>query len=228
MRESVKSLRIPRFRRLTSVQLLAALALLFFFFPFVEEVKGGDIIVSLLLSLVLLCAVLAVADRKRALVIAVALAVPAIAGRWISHFRPDLVPPPVFLTAGLVLIAFVVANLLRFVLRAPSVNVEVLCASISAFLMLGLLWTVAYWLVDQLDPGAFAFNTNEGRQSISGFNAFYFSFVTLSTVGYGDITPVSKVARMLAAMEAMTGLLYVAVLIARLVALYSSPKSDDS
>ncbi len=228
MRECVKSLRIPRFRRFTSVQLLAALALLFFFFPFVEEVKGGDIIVSILLSLVLLCSVLAVADRKRVLVIAVALAVPAIAGRWISHFRPDLVPPPVFLTAGLVLIAFVVANLLRFVLRAPSVNVEVLCASISAFLMLGLLWTVAYWLVDQLDPGAFAFNTNEGRQSISGFNAFYFSFVTLSTVGYGDITPVSKVARMLAAMEAMTGLLYVAVLIARLVALYSSPKSDDS
>jgi hypothetical protein len=92
--------------------------------------------------------------------------------------------------------------------------------------MLGLLWTVAYWLVDQLTPGAFAFNGNAERQSIRGFNAFYFSFVTLSTVGYGDITPVSKVARMLAAMEAITGLLYVAVLIARLVALYSSPKSE--
>jgi Ion channel len=220
-------LRMPRFRRFTNVQLLIVLALLFFFFPFVEEVKGGDIIVSVLLSLVLLCAVLAVADRKRVLVIAVVLAIPAIAGRWISHFRPDLVPPPVFLTAGLVLIAFVVANLLRFVLRAPSVNVEVLCASISAYLMLGLMWTVAYWLVDQLTPGgAFSFNTNAGRQSMHGFNAFYFSFVTLSTVGYGDITPVSKVARMLAAMEAMTGLLYVAVLIARLVALYSSPKSE--
>ncbi len=63
---------------------------------------------------------------------------------------------------------------------------------------------------------------------MEGFNAFYFSFITLSTVGYGDITPVSKVARMLAATEAMTGLLYVAVLIARLVALYSSPKPDDS
>jgi hypothetical protein len=221
-------LRIPRFRRFTNVQLLIALALLFFFFPFVEEVKGGDIIVSILLSLVLLCAVLAVADRKRVLVIAIALAIPAIAGRWISHFRPDLVPPPVFLTAGLVLIAFVVANLLRFVLRAPSVNVEVLCASISAYLMLGLLWTVAYWLVDQLTPGAFAFNANVGRQSIRGFNAFYFSFVTLSTVGYGDITPVSKVARMLAAMEAMTGLLYVAVLIARLVSLYSTRESSNS
>lgn len=217
---------MPRFRRFSNVQLLVALALLFFVFPFVEEVKGGDIIVSILLSLVLLCAVLAVADSKRVLVIAIAFAIPAIAGRWISHFRPDLVPPPVFLTAGLVLIAFVVANLLRFVLRAPSVNLEVLCASISAYLMLGLLWTLAYWLVDQLTPGAFAFNTNEARQSIRGFNAFYFSFVTLSTVGFGDITPISKVARMLAAMEAITGLLYVAVLIARLVALYSSPKSE--
>jgi hypothetical protein len=57
----------------------------------------------------------------------------------------------------------------------------------------------------------------------------YFSFITLSTVGYGDITPVSKVARMLAAAEATTGLLYVAVLIARLVAIQATPKkSNDS
>ena len=118
-------------------------------------------------------------------------------------------------------------NLLRFVLRASSVDAEVLCASISAYLMLGLIWTMAYWLVEELSPGAFAFNTTTGaKETMEGFNAFYFSFITLSTVGYGDITPVSKVARMLAAMEAMIGLLYVAVLIARLVGLYSTPKSE--
>ena len=95
--------------------------------------------------------------------------------------------------------------------------------------MLGLIWTLAYWLVDRLTPGgAFSFNTNTGEHSINGFTGFYFSFITLSTVGYGDITPVSRFARWLAAMEAMTGLLYVAVLIARLVSLYSTPKSDDS
>ena len=218
-----------RFRRLSAVELLIALGLLFFSLPFVEEIKGGDIIVSILLSLVLISAVLAVANRRRTFVVAVLLAIPAVVGRWINHFRPDLLPPAIFLVAGLVLVAFVVANLLRFILRAPSVNAEVLCASISAYLMLGLMWTMAYWLVDQLTPGgAFSFNTNAGPRSINGFNAFYFSFITLSTVGYGDITPVSRIARWLAAMEAMTGLLYVAVLIARLVSLYSSPKSDDS
>jgi hypothetical protein len=221
--------RRPRFGRFSTVQLLIALALFFIWAPFVEEIQGGELIVSALFSLVLLAGVLAVADSKRVLVIAIILAIPAIAGRWINHFRPDLAPPAVFLTAGLVLIAFVVANLLRFVLRAPSVNAEVLCASISAYLMLGLMWTMAYWLVDQLTPGgAFSFNTNAGTRSMNGFTGFYFSFITLSTVGYGDITPVSRIARWLAAMEAMTGLLYVAVLIARLVSLYSTPKSDDS
>ncbi len=214
-----------KFHRFSTVELLVALALLFLFFPFVEEVKGGDIIVAILLSLVLLSAVLAVADRKGVFFIALVLAIPAIAGRWINHFRPDLVPPPVFLIAGLALIAFVVANLLLFVLRAPSVNTEVLCASISAYLMLGLLWTVAYWLVAQVTPNAFAFNSGP-KESMGGFNAFYFSFITLSTVGYGDITPVSRIARWLAATEAMTGLLYVTVLIARLVSLYSTPKSQ--
>ena len=229
MQRSVKSLRMPRFHRFSTVQLLIALALFFIWAPFVEEIEGGELIVSGLFSLVLLAGVVAVANRKRVLVIAIVLAIPAIAGRWINHFRPDLIPPAVFLVAGLILIAFVVGNLLLFVFRAPSVNTEVLCASISAYLMLGLMWTMAYWLVDQLTPGgAFAFNTITGKQSMKGFNAFYFSFITLSTVGYGDITPVSKMARWLAAMEAMTGLLYVAVLISRLVSLYSIPKSNDS
>ena len=221
-----KSSRVLGLRRFSMVQLLIALGLLFFLAPFVEEIKGGTLIVSALLSLVLLSGVLAVASRGRTLTIALLLAIPAVAGRWLNHFQPHFIPAAIFLVAGIGLVAFVVVNLLRFVLRASSVDGEVLCASISAYLMLGLIWTMAYWLVEQLTPGAFAFNTATGtKETMEGFNAFYFSFITLSTVGYGDITPVSKVARMLAAMEAMTGLLYVAVLIARLVGLYSTPKS---
>lgn len=54
------------------------------------------------------------------------------------------------LVAGIALVAFVVVNLLRFIRRAPSVNIEVVYASISAYLMIGLMWTMAYFLVDQL------------------------------------------------------------------------------
>ena len=215
-------------RRFSAVQLLIALALFFACAPFVEEIKGGDLIVSFLLSIVLLSAILAVAGTRRTLLVALLLAVPTLAAKWANHFRPDLVPAGVFLIGGLLMFIFVVAQLLRFVLRAPSVTTEVLCASISAYLMLGLIWTLAYWLVDRLTPGgAFAFNTSGGERSINGFTGFYFSFVTLSTVGYGDITPVSRFARWLAAMEAMTGLLYVAVLIARLVSLYSAPHPPE-
>ncbi len=100
-----------------------------------------------------------------------------------------------------------------------------LCVGISAYLLLGLSWSFAYLLVAQLAPGAFFLNngTTTGH-SLHGADAFYFSLITLSTVGYGDIIPVSNVARMLAAMEAITGSLFVAVLIARLVALYSSER----
>ena len=218
-----------RFHRFSTVQLLVALVILLVSAPFVEELEGGHLILSVLFTVVLIAAVFAVANRKRSLAIALVLAVPAITARWINQVRPDLVHPAVFLVCALVLLAFVIGHLLYFVLRAPVVTVEVLCASIAAYLMLGLTWTVAYWLVDQLTPGgAFSFNTPRGSRSMNGFTGFYFSFITLSTVGYGDITPVSQAARWLAAMEAMTGLLYVAVLIARLVSLYSSGKSDHS
>ena len=215
--------------RFSTVQLLIALSVLLIAAPFVEELGGGHLILSMLFSLVLLAGVFAVARRKRSLAIALVITVPAITARWVNNFRPDLVHPAFFLVGALLLLGFVIGHLLHFILRAPVVTVEVLCASIAAYLMLGLMWTVAYWLVDQLTPGgAFSFNISRGTQSMNGFTGFYFSFITLSTVGYGDITPISRIARWLAALEAMTGMLYVAVLIARLVSLYSREKSDDS
>jgi voltage-gated potassium channel Kch len=111
---------------------------------------------------------------------------------------------------------------LGFILRAERVDADVLCAGISVYLILGLLWGQAYTLVAQVNPDAFSFSTRSGTATaMSGFTAIYFSFTTLMTVGYGDITPVADVARMLAMLEAMTGTLFVGVMIARLVSLYS-------
>jgi hypothetical protein len=123
-----------------------------------------------------------------------------------------------------------IGQFLRFILRAPRVNAEVMYAGISVYLLLGLSWMFAYQLAARLGNPlhpAFAFNAGPAGQSMDGFTSYYFSFVTLTTVGYGDITPVSNGARALAALEAMTGTLYVAVLISRLVALYSTENRDE-
>ena len=101
-----------RFRRFSTVQLLVALAVLLISAPFVEELEGGHLILSVLFSLVLIAAVFAVANRKRSLAIALALAIPAITARWINQLRPDLVHPAVFLVCALVLLAFVIGHLL--------------------------------------------------------------------------------------------------------------------
>ena len=229
MNDTLQFERSPFLRRFSAIELLVALVALFVSFPFIESLPSGALIESILLTVVLVSALLAIATRRRILIVAALLSLPALIGRWLNHYRPDLVPPEVFLIGGIVFVLFVVGNLLRFVLNAPSVNTEVLCASISAYLLLGLLWTLGYWLIAELVPDAFAFNASTvADRSMKGLNGLYFSFITLSTVGYGDITPVSKVARMLAAAEATTGLLYVAVLIARLVALHATRKSNES
>jgi hypothetical protein len=209
--------------RFSAVEMLIALVLLLVITPLIQDLPQGQGIEAILLSIFYLFAVLAVGTRKRTMIFSLLLAVPAVLAKWLNHFRPDLIPAHVALAVGLIFLAFVIIHILRFVLRSRAVNSEVLCASIATYLSLGLLWALAYRLVAIVNPAAFAMNVAQpGQSSMSGFAAFYFSFVTLSTVGYGDITPVSSVARMLAVTESMTGTLYVAVLIARLVALYST------
>jgi hypothetical protein len=218
----------PAIRRYSSVELLIAIVVMFVAFPFLDAFQVGDLIESILFTIVMISAVFAVAQHGPITVTAALLALITLVSRWINLYWPHLLPPEVFLIGGIIFVLFVIVNLLRFVLTAASVDLEVLCASISAYLLLGLVWTFAYWLVDELVPNAFSFNAASAvDKSMKGYNSFYFSFITLSTVGYGDITPVSPVARMLAGTEAMTGLLYVAVLIARLVALHAPRKSYD-
>lgn len=218
--------------RFSTVGFLIALVFFFVSAPFVEDLPHGNFVDGSLLTIVLVSGVLAVGRRRALLTAAIILAFPAVTARWIHHFRPDL-PQLFFLTPGLVFIVFLIANLLYFILRARRVNTEVLCAGISVYLLLGTAWMFAYLLVSDLSPGAFVFTAGpETGHALSGFNAYYFSFITLTTVGFGDIVPVSHTARMLAATEAATGTLFMAVLIARLVALYSSqprnPPRDDS
>jgi hypothetical protein len=213
----------PGVFRFSAVQLLITLGLVFATAPIVEDLPNGNVIEAALLTVVMLSGVLAVGGRRRVLLAALILVIPAVTGKWLHHIRPGIDAPVFFLICTVIFFGFVVGHLLRFIVLAPRVDLNVLSAGIAGFLMLGLLWMPAYSAIARVNPAAFsAPNEPGGGGSVKGFTAFYFSFATLCTVGYGDITPVSKGARMLAVAEAITGLLYIAVLISRLVSMYSS------
>ncbi len=214
--------------RFSGVQFLSALILLIVTGPLIDELEYGILIESVLMTLVLFSAVMAIGGRRSTLVLGSVLVIPALAGKWVNYFRPDLAPPEIFLGAAILFTGYVVLHLFRFIFRAPRVNVEILCTAVANYLMLGLLWSFGYLLVASVDPDAFVvtYGDSAGRM-MKGVNSVYFSFSTLCTVGYGDIVPVSSVARMLAVLEAIVGMFYMTMLIARLVALYSSETRPD-
>jgi hypothetical protein len=213
-------------RRYSAAEFLVVLIVFFVAAPFVELFQNGLLLESSLMTLVLVSGVFAVGRSRRTLVLAIVFVTPALVARWLYHLRPDVIPVEIFLFSGLLFIIFIIFRFLAFILHAPRVSSEVLSAGVSTYFLLGLLWSFAYRIVAEIDPHAFAVTFNAiPSEPLVGFKAIYFSLITLSTVGYGDIVPVSNIARMLSAMEAMIGTLYITVFIARLVALYTSQVS---
>jgi hypothetical protein len=117
------------------------------------------------------------------------------------------------------LILFAASCVLRYVLKATVITRDQIYAGICMYVMLGFAFGAVYYLIDILDPKSFVANT---RAPGDNPDLVYFSFVTLATLGYGDITPQSNVARALAILESMTGMVYIAVFMARLVSMRSS------
>jgi ion channel len=180
--------------------------------------SGG--IIESLLAASLLTAVMPVemgTSRRFLLAImaAVWLARPAIA--WLGHEVLSAMTLIVWTLIGFCAAAIA----LRYALRGEKVDSEHLYAALSAYLLAGVYFGLLYWVLEQVRPGTFVTAGNFSRTG-----AVYFSFVTLATLGYGDIVPRSDVARGLAIVEGVGGQLFLAVLVARLLSLYSRPTED--
>jgi hypothetical protein len=184
-RTSPQKAQVRQFRFSVSY-FLGALILNIFISPFVDPLRSADLIETMLMTLVLLVAVLSIAGRWRALV-GIVLVTPAVIGEWLNYWWPDeMLIYVVTRAAGLLFIGFVVVELLRFIVYAPRVNAEVLCAAVAGFLLSGFAWSLAYNLLDRLDPNSFVFTlSSKSGFPMNGFTSVYFSFITLSTVGVG-------------------------------------------
>ena len=212
-------LRVGVYRHSVAV-FLAALVIFIIAMPFAEMFADPGFLEGVLLTLVMLCGVLAVGARRYIFFLAALLSLIGLGAKWIHHFRPELVAPGIYLGIAVLLLVVVAIQLFRFILREPRVNAEVLSAGIAIYLVLGLIWGLAYLFAASVVPNAFVLG-GDASKALDGFHALYFSFVTLTTIGYGDVVPAVPVVRMLAVLEGVTGVLYLSILIARLVTLYT-------
>ncbi len=219
----------PGIPRMSNSLLLVAILFLLVVEPFFfGHTLARQVVFDVLVSAVLIAAVWAVSRQPRLLVIGLALAMPAFVGRWPLYFADSRWLAALSSLFALAFLAFTAAVLLWQALGGTRVTADTIAGAICAYLLLGVIWALGFSVVEQAYPGSFLVNGYRlghapgARNTILRQELLYLSFVTLSTVGYGDVVAITAPARMLAALEAVTGQLYLAVLIAWLVGLRAS------
>ncbi|MCA9425564.1 MAG: hypothetical protein KC931_05070 [Candidatus Omnitrophica bacterium] len=203
--------------------LLVFLILLLVVYPYLETWKGDLALTGILFAITLSC-IYSVSGNRNTLWIGIALSLPALLQRFGEVLAAEPVGGRLYLPYrelySLPLYFFIVYNILRDILTHSRVTSETLRAAVCLYLLLGIIWTSFYVTAYELDHNSF-----RGVEGISGekgvWRSFlFFSFVTLTTLGYGDITPVHDTARSLVILEAVCGVLFIAILISKLVSMY--------
>jgi hypothetical protein len=202
--------------------LLLSLIVLFLLYPILIELERVRFFRIAVVG-VLMIAVYALSGRRRLLIAALILALPSIASQVLMYLLPGREEALVVgASSALLFLGFATVVVLRSVLARGPVTGDRIAGAVVVYLLLGLVWMLIYTLLMVWDPGAFHLPGGlAGRLGEGGEYTFlFFSFVTLTTLGYGDITPVTPAGQTAAWFEATTGQLYLAILIARLVGLH--------
>ena len=198
--------------------LFMALLALLISTPFLSGTAGGRWIITLANVFVLVSAVAAVGRSRFSFVIAFILALPAIVFRLLAVEGSG--PGYITLAWGCnaLFYVFVLTNLLHYVLRRDVMTADKLYGAVAAYVLIAIEWAFLHGVLQYFYPGAYAVGGT--LKPLDMGELIYFSFVALSTTGFGDITPMVIQSRFLTLLELMTGVMYIAILIARLTGVY--------
>jgi hypothetical protein len=187
-----------------------------FLVPLARFATWGRLTGRAILSLIIISGIVATIKDRRLIALGVILAISSLFTGLEDVERPNFYLHLINDLYSLVFIGLLAFVILRQAFRPGPITSRRIQGSVAVYLLLGLLWAVAYEIVEVLSPGSFSVSARQGA-TLSQLG--YFSFTTLTTVGFGDILPISPAARSLVVLEALVGQLFPAILIARLVAL---------
>jgi hypothetical protein len=191
----------------------------------IGEGRAHNLIGAVAMATLLLFAIQTASRGFR--VAALTLAVPASLGQLTLHLKHSLIPPSLVFAFFTAFLALLTTAIVFTVLRSEVMDTDTLIGGVCAYFILGVTWGSAYALIELMSPGSFA--VSPGLAAAGNWHIpthpitplmQYFSFVTLTTVGYGDMSPLTHMARLVSMLEALTGQLYLAVLVGRLVGLH--------
>ena len=207
--------------------MLVTMFLLFVLFPFLEVSRYSDVLMSLKFGLVIASGVYASKPRTGLSVAILVFGVLGVLATVALHAFPE--GPVLFARDGFLFIfcACTAVYILRVVLRSDRITADSICGAVAVFLLLGLMWALLYAGMDLASPDSFIIGVashpayEEAPELGPQFSMFvYYSFNTITTLGNGDIIPLSRAARMFSWLEAVLGQLYLVVLVAHLVGLH--------
>ncbi|UCE02068.1 MAG: hypothetical protein JSW67_12515 [Candidatus Latescibacterota bacterium] len=224
---SMDNLKAGRFAPLLSTLVLV----LFVLHPLLRPFPLMALTIDITFIVVLVAACYAVADSHRALIVSVLTVLFAVACGVLGtlydstalHIISDLLTVFFF--------GYIALTILDRVLNTKSFTLDSIFGAVCVYILIGVMWAFIYSLIEEVSPGSFSVSSalegSAGGAVRPGELFIYYSFVTLTTLGYGDISPVSGIARMMASLEAIVGPMFVAILVAWLVSEAASTMSSS-
>lgn len=203
--------------------LFACLVGTFVLIPFVQGYPFAEEIIAVAFSLMLLVMIwlfeTGSAHRRRN----VAFGCVVLLSNLAAYFTPYVVIDNLSLLLNMLYFSQASALVIRRVFNSGSVTRDTILGAVCVYMLIGIIWGMGYTLLDALMPHSFSFPPDEHTVSLlDGLvrHFLYYSFVSLSTLGYGDIAPLSTPARYFSALEGIAGQMYLSILVARLVGMH--------
>ncbi|MCH8293494.1 two pore domain potassium channel family protein [Candidatus Poribacteria bacterium] len=210
------------------VFLLVALAVLLVGYPYFQDNQFGAFLGGLVSLALLISSAYAVRAQKWAVIVASGLAL-LTASASIMAFIKGIRGHPLVEASFFLFYAFSTIVIFLEVIKSTRITAETIYGVVCVYLLIGVTFGTLYDLIETLEPESFRINVPvEGDSKIGWRHLIFFSFMTLTSIGYGDITPATFQSQSLASIEGVIGVMYVAVLIARMVSIHSqTPQNLD-
>lgn len=186
--------------------------------PLLEGFIRIRFLMDIFISSVFISGIYAVSPQKHFSLIAAIFSLPMLVSIWSTYYVE--IPFLLFIgdLFGILFFGFMVITILFFISREHKVTVNVINGAIVVYLLIALMWVFIFRFLENIQPGSFAIAQENLKES--RFLFVYYSFVTITTLGYGDITPLTDTARAFSLLEAVIGQMYLVVLVARLVGIH--------